>query len=439
MTPDAHNLGTRVRSFADRHDLLPAGHGVLALVSGGADSTALMHLLPDVHDGPVHVLSFDHGLRTASAGEARDVAARARVLGLPAHVEHLGLAPGPHALERARDARRAAAERVRAELGLDAIATGHTRTDHVETILFRAARGTGRTGALGIAPRRGRLVRPLLGVSRDETRDWCRAHGVPFVDDPTNDDMATARARVRHGLLPAFRAVHPSAEANLARMAELLADEADVVQAAVAVAGARVRRDGGLDAGLLAAEPVAIARMLVRGLLADAGLPGDARSADVIDAVLARAGSGAGSTQVPGGLVAVDRGVLVAEAAGQGAGPIVPTPLPVPGTVQVAGTRLSARAGVAVAGSGADAAWVRSEGDLVVRGPLPGDRVGLAGGGHQSLGRMLAAAGVPARRRQGVAVVADRRGVVWVPGYRVDPSAVAMPGEAAVALRAVAA
>jgi len=439
VTSGAHDLSTRMRSFADRHDLLPAGHGVLALVSGGADSTALMHLLSDVHDGPVHVLSFDHGLRTASAGEARDAAARARALGLPAHVEQLGLAPGPHALERARDARLAAAERVRAELGLDAIATGHTRTDHVETILFRAARGTGRTGALGIAPRRGRLVRPLLCLSRDETRDWCRAHGIPFVDDPTNDDMATARARVRHGLLPAFRAVHPSAEANLARMAELLADETDVVEAAVAVAGDRVRSDGGLDAGLLAAEPVAIARILVRGLLADAGLPADARSADVIDAVLARARSGAGSTQVPGGLVAVDRGILVAEAAGQDVGPIVPTPLPVPGTVQVAGTLLSARAGVAVPGSGADAAWVRCEGDLVVRGPRPGDRMGLAGGGHQSLGRMLAAAGVPARRRQCVAVVADRRGVVWVPGHRVDPSAVAMPGEAAVALRAVAA
>jgi tRNA(Ile)-lysidine synthase len=439
VTPGAHDLGTRVRSFADRHDLLPAGHGVLALVSGGADSTALMHVLPRVHDGPVHVLSFDHGLRAGSAGEARDVAARARALGLPAHVEHLGLAPGPHALERAREARLAAAERVRAGLGLDAIATGHTRTDHVETILFRAARGTGRTGALGIAPRRGRLVRPLLGVSRDETREWCREHGVPFVDDPTNDDMATARARVRLGLLPAFRAVHPSAEANLARMAELLADEADVVEAAVAVAGARVRRDGGLDAHLLAAEPVAIARILVRGLLADAGFPGDALSAEAVDAVLARARSGAGSTQVPGGLVAVDRGLLVAEGAGREAQPIVPMPLPVPGMVHVAGTRLSARAGVAVPGSGADAAWVRPEGALVVRAPAPGDRVGLAGGGHQSLGRMLAAAGVPARRRHAVAVVADRRGVVWVPGYRVEPSAVAMPGQAAVALRAVAA
>jgi len=210
-------LEQRVRDFCARHDLLPAGSGVLLMVSGGADSMCLMHVVAAVHDGPVSVLAVDHGLRPAAADEARAVIAAAHDLGLPAQVESLGLDAGPAVLERARDARLAAAERVRAGTDLDVIATGHTLTDNAETILFRAARGTGRTGALGIAPRRDRLVRPLLGITRDETREWCRANRVAFVDDPTNHDLATARARVRsdrYSELPVMSRIFPNGDAT---------------------------------------------------------------------------------------------------------------------------------------------------------------------------------------------------------------------------------
>jgi tRNA(Ile)-lysidine synthase len=395
-----------------------------------------MNLLPLMSDR-VHVLTIDHGFRAEAAAEAQAVARSARALGLIAHVEHLGLAPGPGAAERARDARLAAAERVREREGLDLIATGHTRTDHVETILFRAARGTGRTGALGIAPRRDRLVRPLLCASRAEVREWCTSRGIPFVDDPSNLDMATARARVRHGLMPALDAVHPGAEANLARFAALLADEADVVDQVVQAASRHVRRGSGLDASRLREQPVAVARLLVRGLLADAGLPADARGAEVVDAVLARAASGVGALQVPGGMVCVDRGVLVAEAAGGVPIALVPTSLPVPGAVRVPGLRVAARMGRAGITS-AESAWVHAHGPLVVRAPEPGDRLALRGGGHQSLGRLLQAAGVPARHRAGVAVVADERGVLWVAGHRASSDVVAPPGEPAVNLTVMA-
>jgi len=428
------DLVDRVRAHCRRHDLLPARSGVLALVSGGADSMCLMHVLAHIHDGPVHVLAFDHGLREASAAEADQVVRAARSMGLPAHSECLGLAPGAGAPERARDARRAAAEDARVRLGLDLVATGHTRSDHVETLLFRAARGTGRTGALGIVPRRDRRVRPLLVVSRADTRAWCARSGVPFVDDPTNDDPSLARTRVRHGLLPALAAVHPAAERNVARLADLLADEAAVLDAVVADARGRVARDGGMDAAALRREPVAVARLLVRGLLHDAGLPGDAAAAGVVDAVLARASTGRGSTQVPGGVVAVDRGVLVAEARGMTAAAIPPMPLAVPGRVRLpGGDAISARPGRA--GDSPDGgAWVRADGPLVVRSPAPGDAVALAGGGHQAVGRLLQAAGVPARHRPGVPVVASGTHVLWVAGHRACAAAVARPGETAVRL-----
>lgn len=447
-------LAQRVGAYCARHGLLPAGSGVLLMVSGGADSMCLMHVVADLHDGPVQVLSVDHGFRPEAADEARAVADAARARGLTAHVESLGLAPGPAALERARDARLAAAERVRGREGLALIATGHTLTDNAETILFRAARGTGRAGALGIAPRRDRLVRPLLGLTRDEVRAWCVERGVAFVDDPGNDDPVTARARVRHGLVPALEQVHPQAQRNVARMAELLADEAAVVDAVTDAAWHRLAtRAGapglgapgpgapgpgapGLDAAGLVREPVAVARLLARRLIASAGLPAAAHESATVDAVLARASAGTGITEVPGGIVAVDTGVLVAEAAIDRPVVIGVEPLAVPGTVRLPGLELHAARGTAGRTS-CDSAWVRAAGALVVRGPRDGDRIALAGGGHQPVGRLLQAAGVPARHRAAVPVVAEGDRVLWVAGHRASADAVATPGEPAVNLTAV--
>ena len=437
MTGPGPTLEDRVRGFCARHDLLPAGSGVLLMVSGGADSSCLMHVVAAIHDGPVHVLSVDHGFRPAAAEEARSVARAARALGLTAHVESLGLAPGPGALVRARDARHAAAERVRERESLDLIATGHTLTDNAETILFRAARGTGRTGALGIAPRRERLVRPLLGLTRDEARAWCLDRGIAVVDDPTNDDLSTARARVRHGLVPALEAVHPSAQRNVARMAELLADEAAVVDAAVDSAWHRLARPGGLDAAALAGEPVAIARLLARRLVVGAGLPASACDAAVIDSVLARASVGHGATQVPGGIVAVDTGVLVAEVTRVSPAVIAEAALQVPGSVRLDHGEVRASRGIA-GHSTAASAWVRADGGLVVRAPRAGDRIALASGGHQAVGRLLQSAGVPARHRAAVPVVAHGEHVLWVAGHRVSADAIAAPGDAATNLVVVA-
>ena len=424
--PDPSRLEARVAAHCRRHGLLPPGAPVLAMVSGGADSLCLMHLLPRVHDGPVGVLSVDHGLRPDSAAEAVGVADAARALGLRAHVESLALAPGPGLQARAREARLAAARRVAAREGYARIAAGHTASDQAETVLFRMARGTGRTGALGMAPRRDDLVRPLLVLEAHETRAWCAAHGLDPVRDPSNDDARHARARVRAGLLKALAEVHPGAGRHVAALADALRDEAELRAPLVDAAWGRAVRGGGLAPAALLAEPEPMRRLPVRRLVADAGLPGDALGTEAVARVLALL-DGGGPTALPGnGRAEVVRGVLRVDAPP----PAVPAAaaLAVPGRVAFGAVAVVAREGEAAAPV-PDRVVVRDPGPLVVRPPRDGDRLPIRGGGRVAVGRLLAGAGVPARLRPLVPVVATADRVVWVAGHRAaDDLLTAGPG-----------
>jgi tRNA(Ile)-lysidine synthase len=428
-------LESRVAAHCRRNGLLPPGAPVLAMVSGGADSICLMHLLAELHDGPVGALTVDHGLRPGSREQAAAVVAAARALGLAAHLAAPALAPGPGLQERARDARLAAARRVAREGGYARIATGHTASDQAETVLFRLARGTGRTGALGMAARRDDLVRPLLCLTGAETRAWCRERGIAVVRDPANEDPAYARARVRAGLLPALAEVHPGAEANVAAFAERLRDEGELLGPLLDAARARAAGGDGLSAAALASEPPAMRRLLIRRLIAEAGLPAGAAAAEPVARALALLDG------PPGGIADLGRGAIAALEGGRlvvasaPAPPPEPVALDVPGRARFGAVSVRASAGVGDAPRPGRVA-VRSDalGPLTVRPPRPGDRLALAGGGRRAVGRLLADAGVPARLRGEVPVVATPERVVWVAGHRASHDLLAPPGADGVVL-----
>ncbi len=402
------------------------------MVSGGPDSVCLMHLLAAIHDGPVGVLSIDHGLRPEGAGEVAAVLAQAEALGLRAHAARPAITPGPGVQERARAARLAAARRCAAEGGYARIATGHTASDQAETVLFRLARGTGRTGALGMAPRRDELVRPLLVLSGAETRRWCAGHGLAVVSDPSNEDPVHARSRVRGGLVPALAAVHPGAERHVAAFADSLRDEAALLAPLVEAAWERVFDGRGLDVPALEAEPAPMRRLLARRLIQGAGLPGDAASAAAVDRVLALAPSGL--TMLPGGGVAArERGRLVVDP--PAAPPPEPVALGVPGRASFGAFALAARRGAGLAPSARRVA-VRCEGPFEVRPPRDGDRLAMSSGGHLAVGRLMAADGIPSRLRAEVPVIATADRVVWVAGHRAADDLSATDAVPAVILEA---
>jgi len=399
------------------------------MVSGGADSLCLLHALVALHDAPVGVVSVDHGLRDEARDEVAAVRAIAASLGCPFAAVRLEVGHGPGVQERARRARYAAVRAVAARDGWDVIAAGHTATDQAETVLMRIARGTGRTGALGMASRSGDLVRPLLCVSAAETAAWCAAAGLEAASDPSNGDPAFTRVRAR-ALVASLEGLHPGAAGHVAELAERLRDEDAILAEAAASAWERCAAGDGLDVAALTAEPEAMRRILVRRLLADHGLGGDALAARAVRAVLAVV-DGAARTEIPGAVIARESGRLVV--VGPAAAPPAPIALDVPGV---------ARFGqVLIRGSRGEGAppeprrvTIVPAGRITVRGPRDGDRIALAGGGHARVGRILQADGVPARLRTQVPVVVVDEIPVWVAGHRASATALAGPGQPAVVL-----
>jgi tRNA(Ile)-lysidine synthase len=297
--------------------LLEPGTPVVAMLSGGRDSVCLLDVAVRLL-GPetVTALHVNYGLRDGAAEDEAHCAALCEQLGVALRVERPRRPEGPGNLQAwARDARYAAAAALALPDGA-AIATGHTADDQVETILYRLASSPSRRALLGMRARDGRLVRPLLAFTRQQTTAYCEERGLSWRDDPTNELPTYARNRVRHGLLESLAEVHPAAAQNVLRTAELLRDEAEVLDALV---GAEIDGTGGAPPGAVALErlielPRALRRLVVQQLADRAAgrpVPGAARHADEVAALRPTGKSmldlGAGVRAV------VERGIVRAE------------------------------------------------------------------------------------------------------------------------------
>jgi tRNA(Ile)-lysidine synthase len=227
---DPAALRRRVAEHIRAHGLIAPGGEIVALVSGGADSTCLWHALGALgyHVSALHV---HHGLRGEESDQ--DASFCREVLG--AEVVD---APTP---ERATED---ALRRLRYSFATDRLrATGHTASDQVETVLYRLVSSG---GAKGIKPKReDGIVRPLLALWREETEAYCRAEGLAFRVDSSNAE--TRRGLIRDEILPLLRRLHPGADANLLRIAEGRPTKLDELLASVAGSG-RVDLGGGLTA-----------------------------------------------------------------------------------------------------------------------------------------------------------------------------------------------
>ncbi|GAB4276819.1 MAG: tRNA lysidine(34) synthetase TilS [Coriobacteriia bacterium] len=454
-----------VRETVARHAMLPPGAPVVLMVSGGADSVAMLRLFEQgvVEAGRLLVLHVDHALRPESAADAEWVRSLCGSLGVECEVVRRDVAAeaedgGLNLEDAGRRARYELAEAVADRLARDAgvspegvrIATAHTLDDRVETMLMRLVEGAGPAGLSGPRPVRGRIVRPLIETRRAALRDWLCEIGQDWLEDPSNLDTSRRRAWVRHELLPLLEGVNPAFVEAAGRTAELLAEE-DTLLGEMAEAFARdfavplpEGPDGAfseavaLDAAMLTTLSAPMARRVLRIFLRERFPESSRLDLSHVDRVLELLRAEDGSNLdggLPGGVSArLESGRLVfagaqddVPAAGSTAdgGPAAGT-LPVPGELDLgdAGVLRAEVLDEWEVTADPDTAWLDA-GEVSRRlqvGPVrDGERIRPLGmSGSKPVADLLAEAGIPARLKPRVPVVRDGDTVVWVAGVRLS-------------------
>lgn len=400
-------LADRIAAACD--GVVPSGP-VVAALGGGADSAAAAWGCRQAGRSLVGVF-VDH--RLEGSRRLRDAAERlTRRLDIELQVVPAPCADGPGLELRARELRRDALSAV---AGGRPIVVGHTADDQAETVLMHLLRGAGTRGAAGMRTVDPPWYRPLLDVTRDDTRALADGLALPYADDPANADLRFTRNRIRRIGLPSLvaamgdRDVVGALGAAARRFRDvdaLLGTLADEVP---------VRRDAGatlLPAPVLASVARPVATYAVwRALRGPAG-PQGGSAADVA-AVMAVV-DGARRRQLGGGLLAEREGPYVAIHAGPVPAPDPIADVPVPGRVRFGAITVEIAPGE---GSGGLAPSL-ADGRLSLRAPEPGDRIDIAGG-RKRVVEALAEAAVPVRLRSAWPLLVADGAVAAIPGVRL--------------------
>lgn len=421
-------MTAKVMRTLRQYQMLPPKTAVLVGVSGGADSTALLHWLAlhaqqlDISVVAAHV---NHELRGAEADSdeafVRDLCAK---LGIPLHILHADVRgeaqkTGEGLEECGRRLRYAFFYKICRQYAGSRIATAHTLSDNAETMLLNLARGAGAKGLAGIPPVRENVVRPLISVTRAETEQYCREHGLLYHTDRTNADVRYMRNWVRLKIVPQFHRIDPNFEEAAGRAACALREDDECLRELAQQALRTAECLGGWRAGVLAQQPAAV-RM--RALYSAARSAGTGRLSrqhlQMLDHLLAKGG---GCT-LPGGCSArVERGILLFPEPAEG----YAVPLQMPQTSLPNGRilciqtipkeKIPKEIRKCVFSNCLDYDTITS--DTMVRSRRAGDSFSPAGRGvTKSLKKLLNEKKIPPSLRQGLVILSNGQNILWIEG-----------------------
>jgi len=447
-------LEQRVLGFIEQHHLVSGGEKLLVAVSGGPDSVCLLHILVKLQEelkAKLHVAHLNHQLRGAeSEADADYVSDLARQWGIPVTIERRDVT-GHQARQRlsleeaAREVRYSFLTQVAGAIGANRVAVGHTKDDHIETILMHLIRGAGTRGLRGLQPytewksKTGSLIiiRPLLEISHQETEDYCRHHRLAPRLDASNLSLSPLRNRIRHQLLPLLQSYNPRVVEALLRTGRIASDDIDFLGEEIARLwdGIAQQREKTiiLDKKGFDQLPPTLKRYLLRASVEK--LLGSAKDIEMrhIEEMMSALDKPAGKRlSLPGGLIfslGYDQYQLASDLAA-----LSPLPglegevqLNIPGQTQIPGWHIEAtiiKRGQMTEKGGDFTAYfdLGKTGDkLLLRPRQRGDRFQPLGLSHpKKVGEFMIDAKIPSAWRQQVPIVCSPSQILWVVGWRID-------------------
>lgn len=424
--------------FSDGEELagLPKETPILVGYSGGADSTALLHMLwqyRQLYGTPVFAAHVHHGIRGEEADRDEDFCRRfADSLEIPLFVLHADV---PRLARERGESVEATARQVRYDFfdslmrkeGIPLLATAHNARDNLETMLFHLIRGCGLGGMCGIPQSRrcahGTLIRPLLSVTREEILSYCQDHGLSYVEDSTNQDTEYTRNKIRSEVLPALLEINGAAEENAMRVADTLREDHLCLESMAELFLEELRCGDGLQTEKICGAPAAVVHRALRWLYEEASHGGSLTHAHVLSLCqLARVATPHATVSLPHGMEAVIEEKVLSFRPRQKkeAPPAFFQPL-FEGTNEISQINCEIVMGRSHKRKNIykksillsiDSATIN--GTLIVRNRLPGDRI-LSGGMHRSVKKLLCDQKIPTELRARLPILCDDDGILAIP------------------------
>ncbi len=441
--PEEQGLFQKARTAVQRYHMLQQGDVIAVGVSGGVDSVALLDFLCRLREGyqwKLLVCHLNHGLRGAEADRDQEfVRLLAEERGLPFLWERRDAAAeavrrGLSVEEAGRELRYAFFARCAGETGK--IATAHTLSDSMETVLLNLCRGTGIRGLRGIPPVRGNIVRPLIGCTRQEVEAYCRQRGLSWVEDSTNASSDYSRNRIRLEVIPRLEELNPALPAAMAGLMERMEAQWQMTLDLCAQARERLSLpEGGFDRERFLALPEPVGDALLQELLEEGGGP---QSARLVELMRQSASRGSGAVQLGNGVwfaagprrlalkrrspqappleVSLDPETLEQESIFPLGGGCALRIRLIPGKSGISTEKINKSALKNLVDCG------RIKGNVMLRRKKDGDRMAPAWrkAGSRSLKKLCQEAGIPPDRRAFLVVAEDEEGILWAQDFGAD-------------------
>lgn len=422
-----------VKRVIKSHSMLENGGKVVAAVSGGCDSSVLLHILWRLSTEmglEIICAHINHNLRgEESDRDERFVRSLCEKYGMECRVLSVNAAEyanehGMSTEEAGRKLRYEFFEHCAGELGENAkIATAHSLSDCAETYIFNSARGAALSGICGIPPVRGRIIRPLIEFSREQIEGYANEHGLGCVTDSTNLTDEYTRNRIRHGVIPVMREINPGFEKAFLRLSKNLSETRDFIDSEAAVLLEKARTEAGFDGNIVAKAHPALRNRAAAMILENFGFAFDYERT-------LRLGERLGKEDFKEELsrdeyLVQRRGIVSKERKLPASEKIEPVPF---GTGGIAlspekTAEIEILTHEAFENSYKFNNYVlkdtfdfdKIQGRAVIRSRMEGDKADIHGG-TKTLKKLFIEEKIPAEKRNSVAVIADEKGVLWVEG-----------------------